>query len=139
MINEQLTTHGLEAQWGTGITDDMIQQPDEAGMIDRFKVFDIREMMLDARSPRYIYRKLANITIKMLRDHGKVVICCSAGVSRSNAITILVLIKYFGMHFEDACSLVKEKVPIADPLPCHISQIREYCALHDAYSCNKYL
>jgi protein-tyrosine phosphatase len=139
MINEQLATHGLEAQRGTGIADDMIQQPDEAGMIDGFKVFDIREMMLDAPSPISIYRRLANITIKTLRDHGKVVICCSAGVSRSNAIAILVLIKHFGMHFEDACSLVREKVPIADPLPCHISQIRKYCAWHDAYSCNNYL
>lgn len=123
-INDQLATHGLEEQWSSDTTDEMIAKPDSQGMIDGFKVIDVRDIMLDARNPLDVYRKLTNMAVQILRDNGKVVICCSAGVSRSNSIAIAVLVKHFQMSFEDAVSLVSEKVPIANPLPCHLQQVR---------------
>lgn len=126
-INPRLATHGLEAQWGSGLADDMILQPDSDGMIEGFKVLDIRERMLDAKNPVSTYRKLTDECISLLEKHQKVVICCSAGVSRSNSIAIAVLVKYFGFGFEEACKLVRQSVPIANPLPVHLRQVMRLC------------
>jgi hypothetical protein len=123
-INDQLASHGLEAQWSSGLTDEMILQPTAEGEIDGFPVLDVRSRMVDAPNGLYIYRRLVSEAIAMIKKHGKVVICCSAGVSRSNSIAIGVLIKHFGMSFEEACALVKNKVPIADPSPCHLEKIK---------------
>ena len=123
LIKDDLATHGLEAQWGTGITDDMIKQPDANGEIDGFFVLDVRERMLDAPNRLTTYVKLIDEAIGLLH-RGKLVICCSAGVSRSNSIALGVLIVEYAMSFEDAIALVRESVPIASPLPCHLRQIR---------------
>lgn len=59
-INPQLATHGLEAQWGSGISQDTILKPDFLDMIVGFKVLRyVRERMLDAPKPyAHIYRRL---------------------------------------------------------------------------------
>lgn len=102
----------------------MIRQPDANNSIDGFIVLDVRERMLDARNPLSVYTNLVDEAVRLLHLHGKIVICCSAGVSRSNSIAIGVLTKEFDMSFEQACILVQAKVPIANPLPCHMKQIR---------------
>ncbi len=58
--------------------------------------------------------------IELIKRYDKVVICCPAGVSRSNSIAVGVLVKYFGISFEEACKLVNKKVPIADISACHL-------------------
>lgn len=126
-INDFLATHGLEAQWGSDAIDDMIAKPDSEGKIEDFKVFDIREKMLDARNPLEVYQTLTEEAITMIKEHCKIVICCSAGISRSNAIAVSVLMKYFDMSLPQALVLVREKVPIANPLPCHKGLERLYC------------
>lgn len=125
IINDFLATHGLEAQWGSGLTEDMIAKPDIEGMIDGFKTFDIRHRMLDAYNPLEVYRKLTEEAIKIIKEHGRVVICCSAGVSRSSAIAISVLIQEFELSLPQAIVLVRQTVPIANPLPCHIRQLEK--------------
>lgn len=122
-INDLLATHSLESQWGSGITDNEIVQPDKDGKIDGFKVFDVRDRMLDARNPPEVYQRLTEEAIQIMKENGRVVICCSAGVSRSNAIAISVLIQHFGMTLPQAIALTRERVPIANPLSCHIEQI----------------
>lgn len=123
IINDFLATHGLEAQWGSSLIDDMIVKPDIEGKINGFKVFDIRDKMFDAWNPLEVYQDLTEQAIKILKENGKVVICCSAGVSRSNAIAISVLIQHFGMTLPQAVAVIGEMVPIANPLPCHLDQL----------------
>lgn len=93
-------------------------------MIRGFKVLDIRDRMLDAPNPMHVYRRLVIEAIEVIKGHGKVVICCSAGVSRSNSIAVGVLARHFGFRFEEACNLVSEKVPIADISTCHLEKLR---------------
>lgn len=102
----------------------MIAQPDANNAIDGFYVLDIREKIVDARNPLSKYKRLVDEACRLLKEHGRLVLCCSAGVSRSNAIAIGVLVRYYGISFEGACELVKSKVPIASPLPCHLKQIK---------------
>jgi hypothetical protein len=66
-INPQLPTHGLEAQRGSGISQDSILKPDFLDMIMGFKVLDIRERMLDAPNPTHVYRRLVIEAIELLR------------------------------------------------------------------------
>lgn len=63
--------------------------------------------------------------MSQLEEHKKVVICCGAAQSRSPAIAIGVLMKRYDMDFYDACNLVREKVPIAQIEPCHISKLKK--------------
>lgn len=123
-INDQLASHGLEAQWGSNVPEEMILQPDHHGMIRGFKVLDIRERMFDAPNPTHVYRRLVIEAIEMIKQYGKVVICCSAGVSRSNSIAVGVLMKHFGFKFEEACDLVHEKVPITDISQSHLEKLK---------------
>ena len=123
-INPQLASHGLEAQWGSGIPEEMVLQPDNHDLILGFKVLDIRERMLDAPNPTHVYRRLVIEAIELIKRYDKVVICCSAGVSRSNGIAVGVLVKYFGISFEEACKLVRKKVPIADISACHLEKLK---------------
>ena len=125
LINDRLATHGLDWQWGSKIPEDQIAKPDASNMIDGFAVLDIRERMLDFHNSLHVYRRLVNEAIEIMNDQGKVVICCSAGVSRSNSIAIGVLVKHFGLTFEKACEMVREKVPIADPMPTHLKQLKK--------------
>jgi len=108
----------------------MILQPDAKGKIDDFIVMDVRRELIDAPNPLSTYARLINRAIGYLHQ-GRLVICCSAGVSRSNALAIGLLTIEYGMNFEAAVTLVKEKVPIADPSMCHLRQIRkltlDYC------------
>lgn len=120
IINERLATHGLESQLNSQKSS---SQPDKNGMIDGYKVIDIRGWLNDAPTPSKAYRWFVQRAGTELQRYGKIVICSSAGVSRSNAIAVGVLMKFFGMSFEEAISLIKEKVPIADPMPCHLEQI----------------
>lgn len=92
-------------------------------MINGFKVFDIREKMRDSQNPIHI-KSLAEEAPELLGKHDRIVVCCSAGVSRSNSIAIAILMKQAKMTFEEAYKLVQEKVPIADPLSCHLDMIR---------------
>jgi predicted protein tyrosine phosphatase len=136
VINEWLATHGLDFRIGNikdedtgevieGFLDDSVLQPNGNGMINGFKAFDIREKMKDAPNPVHVYKNLAEEAVDLLNKHGKLVVCCSAGRSRSNSIAIAVLMRYAEMSFDDAYRLVKQKVPIADPLPWHLERIKE--------------
>lgn len=102
----------------------MILQPDSHDMILGFKVLDIRERILDAPNPTHIYRRLVIEAIELIKQYGRVVICCSAGVSRSNSIAVVVLMKHFGFRFEKACDLVRRNVPIADISACHLEKLK---------------
>ncbi len=124
IITDWLATHGLDWQFDGSLPEDMILQPDASGIINGYKVFDIRTKLMDAPTDLHVYRRLVIEASEILKAHGKVVVCCSAGISRSNAIAIALLMKRSGMNFRDAFNIVKFKVPIANPLPCHLGQIQ---------------
>ena len=62
---------------------------------------------------------------ELMQQHNRVVICCVAGISRSNAIALGVLVKYFHMDFYEALELIREKVSRANISPGHIAQLKK--------------
>ena len=120
-INERLATHGIPQQYL-----EMSYNDAEIGHIDGFRIIDVR-MLKDESNPvkEYLLNIIRATSWLESDENEKVVICCSAGMSRSNAIALGVLVKYFKMNFYDAWELVKEKVPICSIEPIHIKRLKE--------------
>ena len=72
------------------------------------------------------YLALLDAASHALDQNHSVVICCGAGISRSNAIALGVLIKHFHMDFFDAWKLIEQKVPICNIDLLHIIVLKRY-------------
>ncbi len=59
-----------------------------------------------------------------LECNEKIVICSSTGRSRSPAIALAVLVKYFKLDFYNGWELVRKKVPISNINPSHIMSLK---------------
>jgi len=92
---------------------------------DRWPVADVRDLYDDGSNCLEDYDKKIDLAWELIQKYGKVVICCVAGISRSNAIALGVLVKYFGMDFYDAWELIRKRVPRANINPDHISQLKK--------------
>lgn len=94
-------------------------------MLEDWTILDVRDL-LDERNPIQAYEKklfeAANL-IQITAD--KIVVCCGAGQSRSNAIALGILTGYYGMDFYEAWELVKDKVPICLIDPSHIRALKK--------------
>ena len=92
---------------------------------DRWPVADVRDLYDDGSNSLEDYDKKIDLAWELIQKHGRVVICRVAGISRSNAIALGVLVKYFGMDFYDAWELIIKRVPRANINPDHISQLKK--------------
>ncbi|CAK9683692.1 Tyrosine-protein phosphatase YVH1 [Candida parapsilosis] len=60
------------------------------------------------------------------KNKGKVLVHCANGVSRSVAIIIVYLMKYYKLNFDQALHAVKRKCPDAGPNSAFIDQVKLY-------------
>ena len=79
----------------------------------------------DDSNPLEVYEKKIDLTWELIQKHGKAVICCVAGISRSNAIALGVLVKYFKMDFDEAWALIRKQVPDSRISQGHILQLKK--------------
>ena len=93
----------------------------EIGLIDDFRIIDVRVLPeFDTPSSPSEY-KLNIVRVTSYLELGeKVVVCCSHGMNRSNAIALGVLIQYFRMDFFEALELIKSRVPICTIISVNI-------------------
>jgi protein-tyrosine phosphatase len=92
------------------------------GFIDNFRIVDVRTLV-DGDNSLFEYGLKIVRVVSYLEMGEKVVICCRAGISRSNAIALGVLVHYFKIDFSRALELITSKIPICDILPPHISAL----------------
>ncbi len=92
------------------------------GFIDKFRIVDVRTLV-DGENSLFEYELNIARVVSYLEMGEKVVICCRAGVSRSNAIALGVLVHYFKIDFSKALELITSKIAICDILPPHISAL----------------
>jgi predicted protein tyrosine phosphatase len=118
-IADKLATHGLgETTYpATRLAEGLLESTD-------FWIVDVRDM-LDEPQDMQVYKDKIDYAISCLEKHRKIVICCGAGMSRSPAIAIGVLIKHYKMDFYDGYNLVHDNVPIAEIEPCHVSKLKK--------------
>jgi hypothetical protein len=93
------------------------------GNIEVFHIIDVR-MLKDSQSNtdgEYLLN-IVRVT-SWLQCNEKVVICSSTARSRSPAIAVGVLIKYFKLDFFSAWEQVRKKVPFGN-IDCHIMSLK---------------
>ena len=88
-------------------------------------VADVRDLYNDGSNALQDYEKMIDKAYALMQQHDRVVICCVAGMSRSNAIALGVLVKYFKMDFDEAWDLIRKNVPDSDIKPGHILQLKK--------------
>jgi predicted protein tyrosine phosphatase len=117
-ITDSIAVHGLGES-------DYPAKALQEGFLDKSDswIVDVRDIR-DESQPAGAYRDKIDYAIECLNNHGRIVICCGAGQSRSPAIAIGVLMKKYDMDFYDAYNLVREKVPNAEIEPCHIEKLK---------------
>ncbi|HET7147141.1 MAG TPA: hypothetical protein VFI73_01465 [Candidatus Nitrosopolaris sp.] len=123
MILDNVATHGIGEPGIVGRYVDC-----QIGFIDDFRIIDVRVLLNgednnDNNLSEYILN-IVRVT-SYLEIGEKVVICSCAGVSRSNAIALGVLVRYFKMDFYMAMDLVTSKVPICNILHFHITALKK--------------
>ena len=89
-------------------------------------------MIVDARSLSNYelndlqdYLALIDTSSRLLDQDHIILTCCGAGISRSNAIALGVLIKHFKMEFYAVLELIQRKVPIRNIDPLHIMALKK--------------
>lgn len=74
-----------------------------------YKIVDVRDMVDKQGNPKQLILEKINTAIQLIKEKNKVVVCCDYGLSRSNAIAVGVLVKYYGYNFEEAVKLIIQK------------------------------
>jgi hypothetical protein len=116
-ILDNLATHGIgEPGLLSGYSEC------KEGFIDNFRIVDVRTLV-DGENSLFEYGLNIVRVVSYLEMDERVVICCRAGVSRSNATALGVLVHYFKIDFSRALELITSKIPICDILPPHISAL----------------
>jgi hypothetical protein len=125
LILDNVATHGIGEPGSVGLYVDC-----QIGFIDDFRIIDVR-VLLNGEDNNNNNNNLSEYILNIVRATSyleigeKVVICSCAGVSRSNAIALGVLVRYFKMDFYRAMDLVISKVPICNILHFHIAALKK--------------
>lgn len=69
---------------------------------------------------------LVDFMHEKLQNKQKVLVHCTAGVSRSASVVILYLMVYYNLTYDEAYNYVKSKRPIIDPNPGFAHQLRQF-------------
>lgn len=123
---------GTLATWGAGVEgmgfDEFVEfKPIHEKIIDGVKwpVVDCRDMEDGSGNPLSLYEEKINDGIDKLDKHGRLIVCCIAGISRSNSIAAGILIKKYKMDYIDAIGKVKEMVPYAEMEQAHLNALKK--------------
>jgi len=91
----------------------------------KWPVVDCRDMIDGSGNPLWLYEKKINLATYKIKYYGRVMICCLAGISRSNSIAAGVLMKWKGMDYIDAIGEIQDKVPFADMDQAHLNALKK--------------
>lgn len=93
--------------------------------IDGYRVLDVRSLKDEWGNSLEDYKRLIDKGISYLEKDKKLVVCCTAGISRSNAIAIGILMKKFNMSFNKAFDIVTTNVKYALIERAHINNLKK--------------
>lgn len=92
---------------------------------EKWPVVDCRDMIDGSGNPLWMYKKKIQAACDKIELYGKVIVCCLAGISRSNSIAAGVLMKKYNMEYIDAIGEVRDKVPYADMDQAHLNALKK--------------
>jgi protein-tyrosine phosphatase len=125
IIDNVLATHGLEdLGWEYG--DNIFSKRYNLRSYCGWRVVDCRNDLKDeSGNPLEVYEQLISKGCDFITMYGKVLIGCTVGISRSNAIAAGILMKKFGYSYQDALDLVHEKVKIDLIERAHLNALKK--------------
>ena len=101
------------------------------GNIGEYKVLDVRHLRDDWGNQLEDYKKLIDKGCQLLDENKRVLVACMAGISRSNAIAMGILMQKYGMSFEDAYNEVKSRIKNCLIEPSHLEALRSLYPCQD--------
>lgn len=124
---------GVLATWGAGGEGwnymenhyDFLQWKEVEVGKEKWPVIDCRDMNDGPGNPLWLYERKINDGVAKIEKHGKVLVCCLAGISRSNSIAAGILMKYKKMEYMDAIAEVQDKVPYAMMEQAHLNALKK--------------
>ncbi len=122
----RLATYGL-GDWNY---DWKTQKPYE-GNIGDYKVLDVRHLSDDHGNKDEDYKRLIDKGCEMLDEDKKLVIACMAGISRSNAIAMGILIQKYNMNFDQAYEEVRLRIKNCLIEPSHLKALKRLYPCYD--------
>jgi protein-tyrosine phosphatase len=134
ILDDKLATDGIQYSYSYLL--EGYYQPDTKST-DSWKVVDVRRLRDDDSNTLDDYKKYIDLCFEAIKEQGKVAICCSYGVSRSNAIALGVLVKYYDMNFIEALQLIKHKVKKSNIKEIHITKLKKLLGEDKKNSLNK--
>jgi hypothetical protein len=121
IIDDKLATHAIEdIGW-----DSIEKRYLLLGKIEGWTVLDCRVLEDGPGNPLSLYSSLIESGCMMIDRYGKVLVGCTAGISRSNAIAAGILMKGFGYSYYDALDLVHKKVKIDLIEQAHLNALKK--------------
>jgi rhodanese-related sulfurtransferase len=94
--------------------------------INSYKVLDVRSLLDESGNKDEDYYRLIDRGIYLLDNYDRVVVCCAAGISRSNAIAVGILMKYWKMDFQTAFEIVNNKISNCLIENAHINFLKRF-------------
>ncbi len=146
---------GILATWGAGDTG-WDEDRKEYRFLKRtwngelWHVVDCRNDMIDGSgNPEWLYKRKISQAISAIEKYGKVMICCLAGISRSNSIAAGCLMNGWNgwqsngnvqtpMDYIDAIGKVKDMNPSAMMDQAHLNNLKRIYPSKFEYGVNKY-
>lgn len=93
---------------------------------EKWHTVDCRNDMEDGPgNPLWLYKRKISEGLALLDKYGKVLICCTAGISRSNSIAAGILMEKYKMDYYDALGTIKDKVKWAMIEQAHLNALKE--------------
>ena len=121
IVDGLLATMGL---WPYSLQNRAVSNANVFGPGKQVAFIDVRSLLDGCGNPPEMYDNLIDDAIVHLKAGRSVVICCALGRSRSNAIAIGVLVRYFGKSYVQAQQLIFDRVPGAKIHPCHLDAVQ---------------
>lgn len=105
--------------------------------LDGWTIIDCRVLKDEPGNELDTYRQLVMLASEYLFHRHKIVCCCSAGLSRSPAIALGVLVMEYGLAYEDAYFLI-DRICKPKIEPTHLSALQKIfkvCGLEVPLEC----
>ena len=104
---------------------------------EQYKYLNIELLDLPQANIRQVFSHTNEFIKQAIADHGRVLIHCNAGISRSSAIVLAYLLGIQRMKYEDAYILLKTACPFIRPNIGFVQQLKEYAAEIEKYDVSK--
>lgn len=118
-ITEYLATHGIGDDYYPHTENQLLT----GQVIDGWTVLDCRDMLDGSGNPLSLYKSKIEQGLEFIKKGSRIVVCCGAGVSRSNAIAAGILM-FLEHSYQDALDVIHEMVKIDLIDIAHLNALR---------------